>query len=421
MSEFLRLLADGKVRVAPLISAEYELGEAARAYSDLASKSEKTLGVLFRYETANQTENRSRAIHLKRTVTEGSGERVRFAVIGAGSFARGFHIPNICKIPESELIAIANFTGVNARQVAEEFGAAYCTTDYREVLADRNIDAVAITTRHHLHAEMALAAAQNGKHVFVEKPLALTLEECQQIRQAVAEAGILLTVGFNRRFAPLAIRLKELLDNAPGPKMITYRVNAGWLPPDHWTLDPLQGGGRILGEGCHFFDLLYYLVGAEPVRIAASLARSTEAEVKDHSNLSASVEFADGSVGTLIYTVVGHKDLAKERIEAFAGGKAFILDNFDSLVSYGEQLAKSPAAPANKGHLGLMQHFCSAVLGKTQLEITADDGLRAQACALKALESARTGKFCDLRMGELLESSGSPSEKEELGFTPHLR
>jgi predicted dehydrogenase len=402
MAEFVRLLAAGKVRVAPLISAEYTLDEAATAYATLSAKSREMLGVLFRYESeASQGQSPSRVVHLKRTVESDARGRVRIGVIGAGSFARGFHIPSIRKIPESELVAIANFTGVNARQAAEEFGASYCTTDYRELLADSGIDAVVITTRHHLHAEMSLAAAHSGKHIFVEKPLALTLEDCRQVSQAVAEEGVLLTVGFNRRFAPLTLELKALLDSTPGPKMLTYRVNAGWLPPDHWSIDPVQGGGRILGEGCHFFDLMYYLVGSEPVRIAASLAR-TARESKDPANMSATVEFADGSVGTLVYTVVGDKALPKERIEAFGGGKAFVLNNFDSLESYGTGAATPSTASGDKGHFGVMRHFCDAVLGKTPLQITALDGLRATLCAEKALESARTGKFVDISADELL-------------------
>jgi predicted dehydrogenase len=202
--------------------------------------------------------------------------------------------------------------------------------------------------------------------------------------------------------------------------MITYRVNAGWLPPDHWSIDPLQGGGRILGEGCHFFDLLYHLIGSEPVRVAASLARVAGKEVKDPANLSASIEFADGSVASLLYTVVGHKGLSKERIEAFAGGKSFVLDNFDSLECYGVPPRKPAAAPGDKGHLQLMQHFCDAVRGKTALSVTAHDGLRATLCALKALESARTGKHVDLHFAEAPDAQRSHQTSDELNFTASI-
>src|SRR6185436_1732974 len=206
---------------------------------------------------------------------------------------------------------------------------------------------------------------------------------------------------FNRRFAPLARELKALLAEVPGPKVLTYRVNAGYLPPDHWTLDPAQGGGRIIGEGCHFFDLLYYLIGAEPTRIAAAMAGPTEGKSKDPANLSTSITFTDGSVATLLYTVIGHKDLAKERVEVFAGGKAFALEDFTTLDVYGAQRDGTATAQNDKGHAQLLHHFCEAVRGKTALEITAQDGLRATLCALKALESVRTGSFAELRPEEI--------------------
>lgn len=397
MAEFVRLLAEGKVRVTPLVSAEYYVKDAARAYRALAESPKETLGVVFHYDSPERAESYSPVVHLKRSGEQDKNkDKVRFAAIGAGSFARAYHLPNLRDNPDCELVAIANHTGVKAREVAQQFGAAYCTTDYQEVLSDKNIDAVLIATRHHLHAEMAIAAARSGKHIFLEKPLALTLEDCQQVCGEVADAGVLLTVGFNRRFAPLVRELKRLLDVAQGPRMLTYRVNAGYLPPDHWTLQASQGGGRIIGEGCHFFDLLYYLVQSEPIRIAATLAGGLDGKSKEPANLSASITYADGSVGTLIYTVIGHKNLSKERLEVFAGGKAFTLDNFSSLEVYGVQKRKPIASNDDKGHAQLLRHFCDSVRGRTQLEITAKDGLRATLCALKALESVRTGTFVNL-------------------------
>lgn len=412
MAEFVRLLAEGKVHISPLISAEYELDQAANAYKALAERPKEVLGVMFRYDTEKAAEQYSQIVRLKDSVPQNHG-KARLAVIGAGSFARAYHLPNIRSNPDCELIAIVNSTGAKAREVAQEFGAAYCTTDYREVLADKDVDAVLIATRHHLHAEMAIAASRSGKHVFVEKPLALTLEDCRKVCQEVAAAGVLLTVGFNRRFAPLVRELKQLLDGIEAPRMITYRVNAGYLPPDHWTLDASQGGGRILGEGCHFFDLLYYLIGAEPVRIGAAIAGAPDGKSKDPANLSANITFSDGSVGTLIYTAAGHKDLSKERLEIFAGGKAFTLDDFKFLEAYGLQHGKSSRVQVDKGHAQLLHNFCEAVRGKSPLEITAQDGLRATLCALKALESIRTGTFADLRHEEI-EVSNHPGAEVAL-------
>jgi predicted dehydrogenase/threonine dehydrogenase-like Zn-dependent dehydrogenase len=396
MVEFVRLLASGKVHITPLISAEYEIAKASEAYGDLAQQSTNLLGVVFRYAATTPPNGNSTVVPLRRSLKPSSDKALRIAVIGAGSFARAYHLPNLVKLPRVELAAVASSTGVRAREVGEQFGAQYCTTDYREVLADESIDAVIITTRHNLHAEMAIAAARSGKHIFVEKPLALTLQDCEEVCRAVAQANVLLTVGFNRRLAPLIVELKQSLAKAPGPKMLIYRVNAGTLPADHWTLDPLEGGGRILGEACHFFDLFYYLLGAEPVRISATQAQAKMTKSKDSANLSIALEFADGSVGTLIYTVIGNRRMSKERLEAFAGGEAFVMDNFQMLESYGGQRSKPFSSDGDKGHRQLLDRFCNAVAGNMPLDVTAQDGLRATLCSLKALESLHTGTFVSL-------------------------
>lgn len=399
MEEFVRLLSAGKVNVERLISAEYRIDDAARAYQALKENSSENMGVLLGYNAENQAQ--SPTLKLSRSTRSKVSGKVRLAVIGAGNFARDYHLPNLTKFPNVDLAAIVSSTPVNARQMGEEFDAEYCTTDFHEVLADETIDAVVISTRHNLHAEISIAAAESGKHIFVEKPLALTVADCEKVCRAVAESKVLLTVGFNRRFAPLITELKELLDNIPGPRMITYRVNAGALPPDHWTLDPEVGGGRILGEACHFFDLLYYLIGTEPRRISALQARPEIGKVVDPANMSITLEFADGSVGTLVYTVIGHREMSKERLEAFAGGKSFVMDNFQVLETYGQKRTKAPSQTNDKGHKQLLEHFCNAVAGKNDLAISARDGLRATLCGLKALESANAGTIVSVTPEEL--------------------
>ena len=392
MEEFLRLVAAGRVSVEPLVSKEYTIEQAAQAYADLAEKPREMVGAVFQYDDHTSDARSAPALHLREAVEPPKEGTLRVAVIGAGGFARANHLPSLRGFPDCQLVAVVNSTGTTARQVAGEFNASYCTTDYREVLADPKVDAVVIATRHNLHHQIAIEASASGKHVFVEKPMALTEAEGQEVCKAVADAGTLLSVGFNRRFAPLIVRLKGLLEEHPFPKTITYRVNAGWLPPDHWTLNPEEGGGRIIGEGCHFFDLLYFLVGAEPVRIIASQMRPVEGNHVDTANMSVNMEFADGSLGNVIYTVVGNTDLSKERIEVFTGGRAFVLDDFSSLQAYGQTGAgKSWTSPVDKGVSSLLRHFCDAVLGKAELQVTARDGLRATVCAVKALESARTG------------------------------
>ncbi|MSQ22720.1 MAG: oxidoreductase [Dehalococcoidia bacterium] len=392
MEEFLRLLSSGAMRVGPLVAGEYAIGDATRAYADLAQNQRAVVATVFKYDSPTPDAKATHVLRLRAAAEPKKSGVLRVAVIGAGSFATANHLPNLRSFPDCHLVAIVNSTGTKAKQIAQEFKADYCTTDYQEVLADPNVDAVVIATRHNLHHQIAIEAAAKGKHIFVEKPMALTEAEGQAVRQAVAEAGVLLSVGFNRRFAPLVVKLKGLLGEQQFPKTITYRVNAGWLPPDHWLLDPAVGGGRIIGEGCHFFDLLYYLVGAEPVRITTSQMRPLASDQKDDANMSINLEFADGSLGNVLYTVVGHTDLSKERIEVYTGGKAFVLDDFTSLSAYGTK--GSPASwrdPGNKGVSSMLRHFCDAALGKVELQVTAKDGLRATVCAVRGLESARTG------------------------------
>ena len=392
MEEFLRLVAASRVSVEPLVSKEYTIEQAAQAYTDVAQKPREMVGAVFQYDDHASDGRSTPSLQLRDIVDPPKSGALHVAVIGAGSFARANHLPNLRSFPDCQLVAVANSTSATARQVAGEFNASYCTTDYREVLADPNIDAVVIATRHNLHHQISIEAATKGKHVFVEKPMALTEADGQEVCKAVADAGTLLSIGFNRRFTPLIVKLKNLLEEHPFPKTITYRVNAGWLPPDHWTLDPEEGGGRIIGEGCHFFDLLYFLIGTEPVRISAYQMRPVEGNHVDTANMSVNMEFADGSLGNVIYTVVGHTSLSKERIEVFTGGMAFVLDDFVSLQVYGQTGASKPwTSPGDKGVSSLLRHFCDAALGKVDLQITAKDGLRATVCAVKALESARTG------------------------------
>ncbi len=392
MDEFLRLLSSGEVKVEPLVAGEYAIDEAPQAYADLAQNQRAVVATVFKYDSPSPGAKATSSVHLRSAAETKMRGTLHIAVIGAGNFATANHLPNLLSFGDCQLVAVANSTSVRARQIAQEFKADYCTTDYREILADPNVDAVVIATRHNLHHQIAIEAAAKGKHVFVEKPMALTEAEAQAVCQAVADAGVLLSVGFNRRFAPLVVKLKGLLDEHPFTKTITYRVNAGWLPPDHWTLDPLVGGGRIVGEGCHFFDLLYFLVGTEPVRVTATQMRPLAGNQKDDANISINVEFADGSLGNVLYTVVGHTDLSKERIEVFTGGKAFVLDDFTSLRAYGTKgSSASWHDPGDKGVSSLLRHFCDAALGKKELLVTARDGLRATACAVRALESVSTG------------------------------
>lgn len=394
MAEFLRLVSTGNVRVQPLISQVYPVAEAAAAYQRVSADRRNVIALVFSYPTASSGAQpvfaAERRILLANPGATRSGT-VRVGLIGAGGFAQSVHLPNLKKLG-ARLHAVASRTAHNARQNAEQYGAAYATTDYRQLLSDPDIDAVLIATRHNLRREVILEAAAAGKHVFVEKPLAITIADCEAIQAAVSQHGVLLSVGFNRRFAPTAQLLKRELDRTPGPKMMLYRVNAGPLPPDHWLYDPVEGGGRIIGEGTHFFDFLAFLCGEEPVAIHAESLAGSGTPAQDRDNLVASVRFAGGSIGTLMYTGTGHTAASKERVEVYAAGRTAVLDDFKDLSLAGFSTQGVKGRFIDKGQLQLLQNFLSAVQGKESLGVSAVDGLRATRMAAAAYATASGGE-----------------------------
>jgi predicted dehydrogenase len=280
-------------------------------------------------------------------------------LVGAGSFARGVLLPAIKAVAGIELRGVVTATGVSARHAADHSGFAYGSTDLDELLRDDRVDAVVIATRHGQHAGQVIAALDAGKHVFVEKPLCLASEDLPRIRDAYESAtqrfgARTLLVGFNRRFAPHTRRLRTLLANRRGPLSMHYRVNAGFIPPESWVHDPIEGGGRLIGEGCHFLDWMRALADAAPTRVSAESVGPDGALVL--------VRFADGSAGTLQYVTNGNAALPKERAEVHAEEFSAVLDDYTTLSWY------SPAGPGtdtlklqDKGHRAEVADFLEAI------------------------------------------------------------
>jgi predicted dehydrogenase/threonine dehydrogenase-like Zn-dependent dehydrogenase len=339
MAEYLRLIAQRRVSVQPLIAATYPVESAPAAYEALQAP-ERPMLVLLSYANSATPAAAARRIPNPTPRAPRAGA-VRMALVGAGGFAKGMHLPNLHSLKGlCHLSAVMSRSGHNAAATARRWGATYCTTDFQEVLADKDIDAVIIATRHHLHASMALEALRAGKHVLLEKPLALSSDELQAIGRFFEEASrasqpppILLT-GFNRRFSPHTQRIRESLAKRSNPMIIDYRMNAGHLPSDHWTLGP-EGGGRNLGEACHIYDLFTYLTGARVTGVHVSAITPTTAYYRSNDNFTASISFDDGSIANLTYTALGSKDHAKERLEIFADGKVIALDDYKTLTFAG--------------------------------------------------------------------------------------
>lgn len=323
----LDLMAQKKLRVKPLITHRFPIERAAEAYAVITGKKQEPfLGVLITYpgeETAQP------ATVVRYPVTARADADVRLGVIGAGLFANATLLPVLKKVKGVQPVGIVSAGGLHAAHAAKKFGFAWAGSSVDELLADSQINTVAVLTRHDEHADLAVRALQAGKHVMVEKPLALSEEQLQAVRAALKEAETVLTVGFNRRFAPLAQRLAAFLEGRSEPLYAHYRVNAGYIPLNHWVHDPDQGGGRIIGEACHFIDFITFLVGAPPVRVTAQALPDGGKYHQD--NVTMSFTFPDGSLGVVDYLANGDKSLPKERVEVFCGGKVALLDDFRRL------------------------------------------------------------------------------------------
>ena len=335
MQEYLHLVTDGKVQLSQILEREYELSDVSKAYEELQSGTEKPLGVLLRYpfedKDAQIQKLGTRLVLHDRT----ENSRIRIAVIGAGSFARGMHLPNLQKLSDLYHIrAIVSSTGLNAKTTAEQFGADYASTNYQDVLDDPQVDAVLICTRHNLHAQQAMRAARAGKAILLEKPMALNQDELEQLTAVLQETGVPFMVGFNRRYSPAAQRIREIVTERNNPLMIYYRMNAGYLPADHWTQTE-EGGGRMIGEACHIFDLFQYVVGAPVVEVNSTAITPQTGHILAGDNMTVTLRYADGSVATLLYTALGSPDLSKEYMEIYNDGKVLVMDDYLSLRGYG--------------------------------------------------------------------------------------
>ncbi len=392
MEAFLQLLADGKLILKPLVTHEFTIENAAAAYDLITGKTQESyLGVLIEY--SNEERQDSRRLELVAFRSRVSAEaQVRVGMLGAGNFARSVLIPAIKQDRRSELVGICASSGAGSRSAADKFGFAFCTTDEAAVCSDPSISAVVIATRHHLHAAQVLRALECGKHVFCEKPLCLTEQELDAIRQAYSrnEGECQLMVGFNRRFAPMAQRMKAFLAEADGPFTMHYRVNAGSLPNDHWINDPEQGGGRILGEACHFVDFLAFLCGALPISVHARSVSS----LGNNQDVVASVEFDNGSLGTVSYLGSGDRAFSKERIEVFGAGCVAVLDDFRQLelVRHGKKRSFRSWLRQDKGHAAEWRAFSECIQSRQLAPIPFTEIVASTLATIRITDSLRSGQ-----------------------------
>jgi predicted dehydrogenase/threonine dehydrogenase-like Zn-dependent dehydrogenase len=396
MEAFLQLLADGKVDVGSLITHRFPIEQAHFAYELITGKSDQSfLGVLITYPDFADDVRRY-PLAVKGSAAAIAAESVSIGLLGAGSFATSTLLPAITQVGGATLVGVCAANGSHSHHTAKKFGFNYRATDEESLINDAAVNTVVVATRHHLHAAQVIAALKSGKHVFCEKPLCLNEDELRQIVRVYEEQQSpnkpLLMVGFNRRFAPLAVQLKNFLRGIHEPLAIHYRVNAGFIPADHWLNDPEQGGGRVIGEVCHFVDFLTFMVGAPPVEVQAHSLSNPGKYSND--NVISSLRFANGSQGTISYLANGDKSYSKERVEVFGGGSVAVLEDFRRLetVRGGKKQIARSILRQDKGHRGEWSAFVSALRNGKESPIPLREVVNTMLATFALEESRSSGQ-----------------------------
>src|SRR5215470_13725804 len=389
---FLGLIDSGSIRLNKLISHRFPIDQAERAYQLISGESsEPYLGVVLNYDPDSQVTSR---VGLQSSRVR-SDSAITLGVIGAGGYVPAMLLPHF-KAAKVNFKSIATASGVSAHDVGKRFGFQCAVSNAEEVLSDAEINLVIVGTRHDLHAELVTKSLLANKHVLVEKPLALNDEELEKVINTASASSGLLMVGFNRRFSPLALQIKNFFAGRRVPLSMSYRVNAGRLPKEHWVQDARQGGGRIIGEVCHFIDFLTFLAGAKPISVFAEAISAKSDKIVDADSVFITLKFQDGSNGTIAYLAEGDRALAKERVEIFGEGKSLVLDDYRSVTTYRDGREKQVSLKAqDKGQKDQVTAVCAAVLSG-EAPISLDDLASTSRATFRILDSLRERAMIDL-------------------------
>ncbi|MEL6106335.1 MAG: bi-domain-containing oxidoreductase [Planctomycetota bacterium] len=387
----LRLMGDGKLDVKPLISHHFEIAQAGAAYQLIESNTEPYLGIVLDYPKVSDDSLR-RSIPLKSSGTATPNGKVTLGVIGAGNFARMVLLPAIAKSERFRLKSICSSHGLSGTFAGNESGFEQSTTDVDGLFTDPEIDALVSITRHNEHAGHVLRALDGGKHVFVEKPICLTISELEKIDLAVSRSDASVMVGFNRRFAPAAQQLKAFFADCDDPITVSFRFNAGDIPADHWTQDDLEGGGRLIGEACHAIDFATFVTGSEPIRVFAESIRNGTPDSISDDQCFITLRHANGSVSNIAYLAGGDKAFPKERVEVFGGGRVGVIEDFRELTLTSGGRSKTIRMKRDKGHQAEIREWSRSLADEGPPPIHWSD-LRATALAsILAVRSLREGE-----------------------------
>ncbi|MFC1770873.1 bi-domain-containing oxidoreductase [Candidatus Margulisiibacteriota bacterium] len=372
MLEYLRLLASGAIKLDKMVNQIVPITEVEKAFDMLKAPGNKPLMVILDYGKPDKEKlkaylDQDRKIYLnKRAVNK---KTINIALVGAGGFAQAMHLPNIVKLKNKyNLYAVVDINGQVAKSIAQQFKANYATTDYQDIIKDENVDLVLITTRHDTHAGLVLAALNAGKHVFVEKPLATSKEDLVKIKAFYDNKDLkdspVLMVGFNRRFSKYAQEIKKYTDKRINPLLLRYRMNAGYIPYDHWVH---EHGGRIVGEACHIIDLMTYFTDSKIESFCCQEITPKNEGLRSDDNKSLILKYQDGSVAIIDYFSCGSKELSKEYLEVHFDQKSIVMDDYKSLKGYGIKVKEIKDNISQKGHLEELEKLYDTLTGKTDV------------------------------------------------------
>jgi len=372
MEYFLHLVAQDKIDAKKLITHRFEISEAVSAYNMLLAGKEPYVSVILQYPKEylpKDQELRELKVIKKQLLTNQDLNRNRrnnVGLIGGGLFTKNVFLPALAKLKDIELVGIATTRGITSDHIASKFGFDYATSEYKELLSDQDIGSIFITTRHDLHSEMIIEALRAKKHVFVEKPLCLNRQQLKEIVAAYNDTNLTLMVGFNRRYSPHALDIKHFFGDMKTPYVINCRINAGFIDDSHWTHDSQIGGGRIIGEVCHFVDFLQYITGSRPVRVYAEGIKSTQKHKTD-DNIITVVSLENGSVGTITYTSQGSKSYPREIIEMFQNESVYYLEDFRHAIKVKDgKRKKMSLGSQNMGYENELKQFLSGSFSSAQ-------------------------------------------------------
>lgn len=385
MEAFLKLISNGAVNLKPLTSHIFDITEAEKAYDIVLGKvQEPSIGILLKYPNSDKTKLSTNIVLDTKPIN-----KINVGFIGAGSFAQSYLIPHV-KASEASLDTVVTSKGITSKNVAQKFGFNTSSSAAKDILENKSINTVFIATPHNSHAKYVIEALKNDKNVFVEKPLAMNEEELEQVETAYKESQKHLLVGFNRRFADVSKTIKASFEGQTEPVFVNIRVNAGFIPKEHWTQNPEIGGGRIIGEMCHFIDLMQYFTNSEPVKVYAECINTANEKTKADDNISIVVKFKNGSVGNLIYLANGDKSLPKELIEVFGGGIVGRIHDF----RYGEIHCKNKSTKIkspSKGHKQEVAAFIDALSNEKASPISFNSIRLTTLTTFKIIDSLNSG------------------------------